>query len=863
MPCIAPDLVVVIPVYKQPLFMVEAIGSVLDQVNNLSVATVVVDDGCPFASTYNTASVLAARYPGRVIYLRRENGGLSAARNSGIEFALKAWPSFKAIYFLDSDNRLLPQFLHRAWQVLERSGAGWAYPDFDMFGIPGFYSAKGDYSLLLHLLYNYCEAGSLVARAVFERGVRFDQTMRLGFEDWEFWLQAAQQGFRGVFVPCAGFCYRRRGESMLSQSERNRPEIIADIRRKHKRLFEVGNLLRLEAAELPRYRLVLVDRDQVLALLDPAREPSAGVSTAAFVASYALATAAPSAGAEPRLIVAAHSETIAILTRVKLIRYLFWLAESGLRAGQCLAVRLATATTGKLELRRAPKNATAADLAATVVLFVAGQIAREIVRDPGTDWVESLARANPTPKVALVEIELPAHLAVPITGDRPYAVVTRMVTLLKEMRRGFRSPPALHVDWREDSRTHRRDCSRNLFAELGLGTVLPHVPRRDRKQVGFLLPICDFGGVEKVVANYALTLTSQGYDCHLFITERSQVEFTALFDRGFESVNFIAASEQYPFDWSQNAPVLGGLTPQRREALGLLATMDVIFNTHSTGMHGMIGELKRLGAKTYVGLHLNEINAAGLPLGNANLALAYEHAYDGFVVISQDMRDWCLAQAVPPEKISLVRNAPSYDVTAQLLAATGKARARRAAHPGRLRVLYLGRLDAQKGLDRLAAISKATDGPAAEWRVVGRAVVDGADGASLGKVEPPALRTEELTRLYRWADVVVLPSRFEGVPLILLEAQRLGAVVIATDVGAVGEIVTDRVDGFLVDASRAEAAIIGEFVAVICELALDRGLLHRISVRAAARVAGLRWSDTMADFISAMTTLPERSGGAA
>ena len=61
----------VIPVYKQPLFMVEAIGSVLDQVNNLSVATVVVDDGCPFASTYNTASVLAARYPGRVIYLRR------------------------------------------------------------------------------------------------------------------------------------------------------------------------------------------------------------------------------------------------------------------------------------------------------------------------------------------------------------------------------------------------------------------------------------------------------------------------------------------------------------------------------------------------------------------------------------------------------------------------------------------------------------------------------------------------------------------------------------------------------------------------------------------------------------------------
>ena len=99
---------------------------------------------------------------------------------------------------------------------------GWVYPNIDMFGQEWNSDYSGEYSVLRHLEENICEAGSLVRRAVFERGARFDESMRLGFEDWDFWLGAIERGFRGKHLENFGFRYRRRPESMLSDSERDR-----------------------------------------------------------------------------------------------------------------------------------------------------------------------------------------------------------------------------------------------------------------------------------------------------------------------------------------------------------------------------------------------------------------------------------------------------------------------------------------------------------------------------------------------------------------------------------------------------------------------------------------------------------------
>jgi glycosyltransferase involved in cell wall biosynthesis len=268
-----PALAVVIPVYKHSVLLGEAVISALNQQTDFDLVIVIVNDGCPMAETHQACLDFVAAAPDRVHYIRRRNGGLSAARNTGIDYVLRAWESVEAIYFLDADNRLLPEALQRAYDVLARDPAvGWVYPNIDMFGQEWNSDYSGEYSVLRHLEENICEAGSLVRRAVFEKGARFDESMRLGFEDWDFWLGAIELGFRGRHLENFGFRYRKRPESMLSDSERDRPEIVSYITRKHKALFRFDTLLAVEHADAPRYAIYAAGTDRVNLTSDPALE---------------------------------------------------------------------------------------------------------------------------------------------------------------------------------------------------------------------------------------------------------------------------------------------------------------------------------------------------------------------------------------------------------------------------------------------------------------------------------------------------------------------------------------------------------------------------------------------------------------
>jgi glycosyltransferase involved in cell wall biosynthesis len=77
--------------------LVEALDTALSQQTNFAYAIVLINDGGPFDETDHVCQDLAAANPGKIYYLQKRNSGLSAARNTGIDFALAAFPVLDSV----------------------------------------------------------------------------------------------------------------------------------------------------------------------------------------------------------------------------------------------------------------------------------------------------------------------------------------------------------------------------------------------------------------------------------------------------------------------------------------------------------------------------------------------------------------------------------------------------------------------------------------------------------------------------------------------------------------------------------------------------------------------------------------------
>jgi hypothetical protein len=273
-------IAVIIPAWNQARYLAGAVGSALAQEAPFGVGVVIVDDGCPDPETARIGRALRDANSNRVEFLRQANAGVAAARNAGIRQAIRRWPEVEAFFFLDADNLLSPPTMAELWRALdENPDLGWASPALEMFGASsdGGWNVRGPHLPYRQLFVNQSDTGTLVRRNVFAAGIEFDETMRRGFEDWEFFLRATLAGFGGAGAGRCGFRYRRVPDSMLVGAQQREEQIKADIRDRHQVAYRAGSLCRREHAEAPRFALVRCDRADALLVgaadLEPRRVP--------------------------------------------------------------------------------------------------------------------------------------------------------------------------------------------------------------------------------------------------------------------------------------------------------------------------------------------------------------------------------------------------------------------------------------------------------------------------------------------------------------------------------------------------------------------------------------------------------------
>lgn len=115
-----PKISVIVPVYKVEKYLGRCVDSILAQTYE-NFELILVDDGSP-----DRCGVMCEEYAekdGRIQVLHRENGGLSAARNTGIDWVFTNSGS-EYITFIDSDDWVHPQYLELLLRAAEENGVG-------------------------------------------------------------------------------------------------------------------------------------------------------------------------------------------------------------------------------------------------------------------------------------------------------------------------------------------------------------------------------------------------------------------------------------------------------------------------------------------------------------------------------------------------------------------------------------------------------------------------------------------------------------------------------------------------------------------------------------------------------------------
>jgi glycosyltransferase involved in cell wall biosynthesis len=221
---------IVIPCYNDAKYIEQAVQSALNQ-TYFNIEVIVVDDG----SDKLTKEVLKKLEPIITILINQENLGQSVARNVGIRKARGEY-----ILTLDSDDYFEPTFCEKAIALFLKSKeiklvscqANLLFEDGSSYVFVPNGGSVSDFLYASHAL-----GTSMFRKTDWNDCGGYDESMRQGLEDWEFFIRLLKNEGLAVIIQEPLYNYRKRQGSTTSIANKNKYNILNYIYKKHKELY--------------------------------------------------------------------------------------------------------------------------------------------------------------------------------------------------------------------------------------------------------------------------------------------------------------------------------------------------------------------------------------------------------------------------------------------------------------------------------------------------------------------------------------------------------------------------------------------------------------------------------------------------
>jgi len=206
---------VIIPMYSYGKYLDEAIQSVLNQTVKPH-EIICVSDGAK-----DNSVEIARKYPVKII--EKENGGLASARNAGIKEATGNY-----IMSFDSDDILRPQAIEKHMELADENSI--VTLPLMAFGTENYTARPREATIPILLKTNCIYSNSVFPKKMWTEIGGFDEhpTMRKGYEDRLFWLEALGKGYKSVIGDYVALLWRRHPQTMSSTTADPNEKILQE-----------------------------------------------------------------------------------------------------------------------------------------------------------------------------------------------------------------------------------------------------------------------------------------------------------------------------------------------------------------------------------------------------------------------------------------------------------------------------------------------------------------------------------------------------------------------------------------------------------------------------------------------------------